>query len=397
MATTDIRTRLRQIALKVESTPGTDAIAGTPAAGDYVTCEATIRFSQDTVPNPVVTGAYDDAVPIPGALRAEISVAVPIVGSGAAGTAPEWGKLLTAAGMIETVTSSAVGVPTAAASGTATTVTAASPFGTTAQQYRGMPVLLAGNPAAGAIDVITNYTTGRAMTLAGGSAGTAGYSSALSSSTTLQIPVNVLYGPTSDDSLEKWLTIYSFADDLRYIVTGAKATGMSIALRDGGYAMLNMTFTGQVVSRNQAVSRPAGYTPVTRQPPLWRAGMSRLNNSLAACAAAGWDMGIRGAYLENPEAANGYDPAIMTGRSPRITIDPFAHSTNSPLRSGAMDAQSAWPYAAIWGSSAGNRFSLMCPSAVILDMNMGDRNGLGTDQIILAPNLIDAGWFLSCF
>ncbi len=397
MATTDVRERLSQIAFKVETTPGTDAIAGTPAAGDYVTCNATIRFNQDAALNPVETGAYDDGVPIPGALRAEISVQVPIVGSGTAGTAPEWGKLLRAAAMIETVTGSAVGAPTAATAGTATTATAQTPFGTTTQQYRGMPVLLAGNPAAGATDVIINYTTGRVATLAGGSVGATGYSPVLSVSTTLQVPINVLYSPTSDDSLESWLTVYAWQDELRHIVTGAKATSMSIALRDGSYAMLNMTFTGQVVSRFQNVTRPAGYAPVTRQPPLWRAGMSRLNNTLAAVASAGFDMGLRGSYLENPEAAQGYDPAIIVGRAPVVTIDPFAHSSNSPLRSGAMDAQSNWPFAAIWGSTAGNRFALSCPSGIILDMNPGSRSGMQTDQIVLRPNLIDAGFFLACF
>ena len=260
-----------------------------------------------------------------------------------------------------------------------------------------MPVLLAGNPSAGAVDVIRDYTAGRVMTLCGGSSGATGYSPVLSTSTTLQIPINVLYSPTSDDSLEKWLTCYAWTDKLRHIVTGIKATAMSISLRDGQFAMLNMTFTGQVVSRNQAVARPSGYTPVTRTPPLWRAGMSRLNNTLAACAAAGWDMGLSASYLENPEATQGYDPAVTTAANPRITIDPFAHSTNSPLRSGAMDANTAWPFAAVWGSTAGNRFALCCPSGVILDMNNGDRAGLATDQITIAPDQINAGFFLACF
>jgi hypothetical protein len=397
MTTAYIRQRIAQIAFRQETTPGTDIIAGTPVAADYVTCDASIRFSQDATPNPVETGSYDDQVPIPGALRAEISVQVPLVGSGAAGTAPEWGKLLAAAAMVETITAAAIGAPTAATAGTATTATAQTPFAATAQLYRGMPILLAGNPAAGAVDVVTDYTVGRVVTLAGGSPTTVGYSPVLSAVTTLQIPVNVMYRPTSDETLERALTIYAWTDDLRHVITGARATSMSIMLRDGGIAMLNMTFTGQVVSRNQAVARPAGYTPVTRQPPLWRAGLSRLNNTLAACATAGFDMGLRGAYLENPEAAQGYDPAVIIGRAPSITIDPFSHSTNSPLRSGAMDAQTSWSFAAIWGNTAGNRFALMTPSAIILDMNAGGRNGMQADQILLRPNLIDAGWFLACF
>lgn len=397
MPANDVRTRLSQIAFRLETTPGVDAIAGTPAASDYVTCQADVRFVQDSVPNPVETGAYDDLPPIPGALRAEITVTVPIVGSGAAGTAPEWGRLLLAARMTETVTAAAVGAPTAATAGTATTVTAQTPFGTTAQQYRGMPILLAGNPAAGAVDVVLDYTTGRVITLAGGTAGAAGYNPVLSTATTLQIPPNVLYAPTSDDSVEKWLTCYAWTDDLRHVITGCKATRFAIGLADARPAVLTMTLTGMVQSWSQTVTRPSGYTPVTRQPPLWRAGMSRLANRLAACASANFDMGLRAPYLENPEALQGYDPATITGAAPRITIDPFSHSTNSPLRSGAMDAQTSLPFAAVWGVSAGNRFALSCPSAVIVDMQPGERNELGVDQIVLAPNVANAAFFLACF
>lgn len=392
MAVTDIRARVSQIAFKQEVTPGTDSIAGTPVPADYVTCQASFRFSQDTTPNPVENGAYDDLPPIPGALRAEITVSVPLVGSGAAGTAPEWGKLLRAAGMIETVTAAAVGVPTAASAGTTTTVTVpTATFGSTAQQRRGMPVLLSGNPAAGATDVVLDYTAGGVMTLANS------YASALSATTLVQIPANVLYSPTSDDTLESWLTIYAWMDELRHVITGAKASRMAVGLTDGRPAALLMTFTGQVASRYQNVARPGNYTPVTRQPPVWRGGLSRLNRALAACQSANFDMGLRTAYPENPEAAQGFDPAILTGRAPRVTLDPFSHSTNSPTRSGAMDANTPIPYAALWGSVAGNRFALCTPSAVIVDLNPQERNELGVDAIALAPDQPNAGWFLACF
>ena len=49
--------------------------------------------------------------------------------------------------MIETTTAAAVGAPTAATAGTTSTITLGVPFGTTAQQYRGMPLLLSGDRA----------------------------------------------------------------------------------------------------------------------------------------------------------------------------------------------------------------------------------------------------------
>jgi hypothetical protein len=390
MATTDVRSRLSQIAFKVESTVGTDSIAGTPAAGDYVTCDATIRFTQDTTPNPVETGSYDSLPPIPGALRAEIQITLMMVGSGTAGTAPEWGRLLRSARMIETVTAAAVGAPTAAAAGTTTSATLATPFSTTAQQYRGMPILLTGNPAAGATDIVQDYTAGRVASF---------YRTytTLTTSTLAQVPVNVLYSPTSDDSAEAWLTVYAWTDELRHRIVGAKATRLAIGLTNGRPAALSMTFTGRVVDRFQNVARPTGYAPVTRQPPIWRSGMSQLNRALASVSSAGFDMGLSGYVPENPEASEGYDPAIITAAQPRVTLDPFSHSTNTPLRSGVMDAQSSATYGAIWGTTAGNRFALSAPASQVLDINMADRGGLAVDTIVLAPTIPDAGFFLACF
>ncbi|GGG51716.1 hypothetical protein GCM10010964_43610 [Caldovatus sediminis] len=388
--TTTIRKRLSMVAFRAETTQGTDAISGTPAPGDWVTCQAEIRFVQDQTPNPVVTGSYDDLPPIPGGLRAEIAVTLPVTGSGAAGTAPEWGKLLLACRMVETVTAAAVGAPTAATAGTATTVTAATPFGTTAQQYRGMPILLSGNPAAGSTDVVLDYTAGRVVTLA------KSYSPALDTSTLLQIPINVLYRPTSDETQEKSLTCYAYEDGLRHKILGCKGS-WSVALAAGRHAMLTVRLTGMVAAMNEAVALPTNYTPLTRQPPRWAGGVAQLNRALAACATASWDMAVRTAYPENPEAGEGFDPPIITGAAPRITLDPFSHATNTPSRSGAFRAGTPMPFAAQWGSVAGNRFALSCPSAQVVDLQPQERSELGVDAIALAPDTPDATMFLACF
>jgi hypothetical protein len=87
----------------------------TPVAGDYVTCNFSVRFSQDQSPNATETGAYEDLPPIPGGLRAEITATIQMAGSGAPGTAPEWGKLLRCCTYQETITATSVGAPTAAA------------------------------------------------------------------------------------------------------------------------------------------------------------------------------------------------------------------------------------------------------------------------------------------
>jgi hypothetical protein len=387
--TASIRTQLQRVAFRVESTPGVDVIGGgTPAAADYVTGRATIRFVQDTSANPGLTGAYDDLPPIPGGLRAEVSVSVPLAGSGTPGTAPEWGKLLRACRMIETVTGAAVGAPTAAASGTATTVTAATPFSTTAQQYRGMPLLITGTPVSQ--DIVLDYTAGRVITLA------RTYSPVLSASALLQVPINVLYSPTSDETLEQYLTCYGYVDGLRHRITGMKGT-FGVGLRSGAPAELMFMGTGIVVARDEPAALPTNFVPVTRQPPRWAGGMAQLNRSLVSCQGLRADMNVRTYYPENPEAAEGYDVPIITGAGPRITVDPFSHVTNSPLRSNAFRAGTPVPVAAMWGTVAGNRFALSCPSGQIIDLQEAERGSLRVDSIVVQPDQGDASIFLAQF
>jgi hypothetical protein len=387
--TTSIRTQLQRFAARIEVTPGTDVIGGgTPAAADYVTGRSTIRFIQDASPNPGITGGYDDLPPIPGGLRAEITVSIPLAGSGVAGTAPEWGKLLRACRMVETVTAAAVGAPTAAAAGSATTVTAAAPFVATAQIYRGMPLLITGTPVAQ--DVVLDYTVGRVITLS------RTYSPVLNTSALLQVPVNVLYGPTSDEAAEQYLTCYAYADGLRHRITGCKGT-FGIGLRSGAPAELMVMLTGIVVARDESSALPTNFVPVTRQPPRWAGGVAQLNRVNASLAAMRADMNVRTYYPENPEATEGFDPVIITGAGPRFTLDPFSHTTNSPTRSGAYRAGTPVPVSAIWGSVAGNRFALSCPSGQIIDLQESERGSLRVDSIVVQPDQVDASLFLAQF
>ena len=58
-------------------------------------------------------------------------------------------------------------------------------------------------------------------------------SPAASVSTLCQIPINVLYGPTSDEAQYKTCTIYFYADGLQWTFTGCQGT-WSLELTSGG-------------------------------------------------------------------------------------------------------------------------------------------------------------------
>jgi hypothetical protein len=392
------RTNIRQIAIKAETTAGIDAIAGTPASSDYVTCRADIAFQYDQFPNTAGTNTYDELPPIPGAARATVTLRMQMVGSGVAGTPPEWGKLLPGGAMIQTIT--ATPITGTATAGSASTVTLPVAFSATANAYQGMPILLGGNPAGGSFNLVGAYTTARLAYLTG-----ATYSPVLSTATSITIPANVLYSPTSNDDNEKWFTLYLWQDEIFYSLVGAKVVGLQIQLTSGAPAEMTVTLTGMVAQKFATVARPSGYTPVTRSPPIWRAASgatsglsaSRLNAAVANVRQVTFDLGLTGSYMENPEAINGYDPPILTKRAIRIRLDPFQHAVETPLRAALQDSAVPVPYVAVWGAGEGNRFALMSPSLQLLDHQSSARNDLGVDSLTFAPTLPDGGLFLVCF
>ena len=253
-----------------------------------------------------------------------------------------------------------------------------------------MPILLAGNPSAGATDVVVDYTTGRVVTLA------RTYSPVLSTSTTLQIPINVLYKPISDESQEVSFTCYAYNDGLRHKFLGMKGS-WSVGLQAGRPAAIVVRMTGIVGALNEAAATPAGFVPVTRQAPRWAGGVAQLNRARMDCAILTADMAVRTYYPESPEATEGYDVPIITGAGPRITVDPYSHTTNTVTRTSAWRAGTPMPIAAVWGSVAGNRFALSCPSAQIVDLQPQERAELGVDAIAMVPDTVDASIFLACF
>ena len=387
MSGTLLRQNQAQLAVRVETTPGVDIIAGGPAASDGVTCQfECMRQSVGNIENPTQGPSYNVPAPIVGGLIGMITATFRLVGAGAAGTAPDFGRLLRACRFEEVLTAAATG-PTAATTGTSTTVTLGATFGTTLNQYRGMPILLTGNPVAGASDLIVGYATDRTASLA------RGYSPVLSIGSSATIPANVLYRETSDPSIERSLTIYAYQNGLRHILVGCRGT-WSLRKRAGQPAEMTVQLRGRIVEWDVAVATPSGFNPITRQPPIWASGMSQLQNAVARLSEASFDAGVNLTDPTNPEALYGFEAPVVQTATPQLTLNPYSETATSPGRAGAFAIGSALPFAAIWGASAGNRFGVMCPSFVITDNRPTFDNGFRRDAITGRANLPDAGLFL---
>ena len=391
MSDTLIRARQAAVAVKVETTKGTDVIAGSPVAADFVASDCQVSFDQSTFPDPQYNGSLDAAPPAVGGLRPRFTLRMALRGSGTAGTAPEWGKLLRCCTMVETTTAAAVGAPTAAAAGTASTITAATPFAATANLYRGMPLLITGTTQDGISQTgITDYTVGRVATILHTASG------AFTTAATLQIPINVMYGPTSDETVYKTATVYLYMDGLLWTFLGCTGT-WGIEMNTGGIAYLVFSMTGQFGAKS-ATAFPAAATGIVRQtPPRFVGGVMRLNGAIARVRNFTLNAGIGTVLPDNPEASEGYDAAIPVERAMGGGIDPLMDTTNSVTLFTNFRTGVNMRLGAVFGTTAGNRFSLVVPSARVTQNNPTAREGLGVNAMTYACDGPDAGAYIAQF
>lgn len=391
MSTNLVRMKFAALAAKIETTVGTDVIAGSPAAADWIGTDCEVQFDPQVIDIPEYNGSLDRTAAQMGGLRPRLRLRMPLRGSGAAATAPEWGKLLRCCTFAETETSAAVGVPTAATAGTTTTVTAQSPFAATAQLYRGMPLVITG-VSAGTTGIV-DYTAGRVITV--GDTRTL-----MTTSSNLQIPINWRYSPTSDESVYKTATIYFYADGFLWTFTGCSGT-FSLELTTGGLGFLVFEFRAMMGTKT-ATSLPAGAatagnTRVAIVPPRWAAGKSQLNKELAQVRTLRIDAGVNVVLPDDPESTDGYGAAVPVERAVGGSMDPLMNTSNGAALFTAFKAGTQMSLMAIIGSSVGNRFLAICPLVKNVAMDPGNRDGLAAHGMTFQADGADAGFFLTAF
>lgn len=386
-----VRSRFAAVAAKVETTQGVDAIAGPPAAADWIAADVTVDFGERTAENPELTGSLDRAPGIFGGLRPTITLRMPLRGSGAAATAPEFGRLLRCCTYVETETSTALGAPTAlpASGHTTTSVTLANtPYAATAQAYRGMPLILSGVVAE--TTAIIDYTAARIAALG----------STLSESpvaTTLtQIPINWRYGPTSDEAVYRSATIYLYRDGMRWIFTGCIGT-WSLEMTSGEIGYLVFQMRGNLVSE-AAAALPANAVAIVRPtPPIWVAGRCQFRRTKAQLRTLRLEAGVGVVLPDDPEALEGVGPAVPIERDSTGTLDPLMNTTTQVALFEAIRQGQNMPFFAIVGSTEGNRFLITAPSARVQRRALGDREGLTSNEITVALDGADAALFITAF
>lgn len=372
-------TRRAAVLFKIESSEGVDA---SPSAGsDGVLVEAPrLTFNPNVIDTNEVTPSLDPADKIVGGMSVGFEFDIYLKGSGAAGTPPEWGKVLKCCGFAETITASAVPAsPEALASGaSAVQCTLGASATGTSELYLGMPVNFSSTVSG--TSFIWDYSAAKLTKL------TDTLGANLTTSTDYQIPINVLYLPASSSISSA--TIWFYQDGTLYKLTGCRGN-VAFNLQAGGPCKAHFSFMGQFESKIDAALPTVTYDGT--RPPVWKNGVFSINSVAAAASAFSLDMGGKIAQPDNPNALEGFDPAVITARAPQGSISPKETLVATRDIMADFRAQTKRPIHARFGSTAGNRFALTIPSALYLNQSLGDQNGYSKVDVPFHATGRDAG------
>lgn len=380
--TRTIRAQNALLLVAVEATPGAEVV---PSASTNAIKTANLQISWDVQqidPNEH-TGSLDTAAPIVGGAKVSLSFDVLLKGSGAAGTAPEWGKLMGACSWAETITAAAVPVAAeaCAAGGTTTTAVLGASASAVAQAYRGMPLLLSGTVAA--TTFISDYTAGKTATV------TDTLSAGPAVDTSYQIAPNVVYRPASVDPTS--LTAYVYMDGLLYKLTGVRGD-WTLTADAGGVGKLQFKMMGIF----QGESDAAVPVPVfdAGQAPVWRGGVMSLDRMPVALQTLTLNSGNNVTNPPNPNQSEGFDVAEILARNVNGSINPKKYLKATSDRLGKFRTGTAELLHARWGTAAGNRIAITLPAAQYTQYAHGNREGAVTTDLNFKAVGADSGGFL---
>jgi len=362
--------------LRLENQRG---VENAPNANDSLLVEnVRIQLDPQMTNTDEMTGSLDPKAPIPGGLRMTLTFDTYLKGAGSAGSAPEVGDLFKLCGWSETLVAE---VPTTAmattSSASSTIVQLSAPATAVAQYYRGSPLLLDGPNAGTVMTVVTDYTAGRMATLDRTLAGVAG------ASDDFTIPAHALYRPTSDRSLHKTGTGYLYTDGILWKLFGL-AGNFQLAMQSGGPGRVSWTLQGMFAGRTDTAKPTDSVFDATR-PPVWRnpdgySGSALLARQQIAMRQLTFGPQNQLAMPDNPNAAEGFDPGVVTSRNLQLSIDPLMPLLAVRDTIADMRAGSQYPFGATLGTGPGNRIALSAPAVQPTGMQPTERDRMWAEQ-----------------
>jgi len=354
------RTRNRLLLLKVEATPGTDAVP-TPAANAVRTSVPTWSPALEALDSNYAQESIDAADPITGGGSSSMRGQSKLTGAGTAGTAPDWGVIMRGGAMAELLT--AADVTGTAQAGTASSITLAAGASAVNDAYKGMPIELTGGTGGPSLIpraiIAYNGTTKVAMV-------TPNWTVTPDATSLYAIRKNARYVPVTQGQENLSAYLYNHGSAAGSQSKLAKSLGAmmawQIALQTGKLVDLNWTLMGILPGAPTDVAKPSAPTFTGADPEAFKAAQCYLNGVAVKLNSFGFDCGNGVAQFDDPAATHGKDTADITTRTQTGRLALAAAYTSTYDAVGDFIASTSRVLWLNWGSAVGKRVSLLMPA-----------------------------------
>lgn len=279
-----------------------------------------------------------------------------------------------------------------ATAGDATSITAQAPWSNTAQAYRGMPSLVSGNPATPFWTSIIDYPATRVAKLSDK------FGTPLDNTSIVSIPANMLYRPTSDDSVIKIASMAIYMDGVKWMFSDARGT-VRFEMTAAKTWMANFTLSALYVGKTDAAVPSVTYDAT--RPGVWRDSKCLINRGVAKVSSFTFDLSNNLVFPDDPNQQEGFATPEITARNMTFQADPLAtlvatRDLVSAFRNGDQQPIHASLVGGA-GAKPGQRIILNIPLGQYNGADPGDRNGLVTEQLRGKATGPDAGAFLAIY
>lgn len=386
----DYRTKNQLALVKIEASSGTEE-SPTPAANAVKVRDIQYSANFQMVDTNYMTGSLSKSAPIVGGGGVGMRLGAWLKGAGTGGTAPDYGPLLRACGLSETLT--AADVTGTAQAGAASTITLAAGASAVTDAYKGMVIVTDGGTGSGQTRVISAYDgTTKVATVV------PAWTTQPDATTTYTIPANALYRPVSTGLETATLWAYQHhnnpASNSRRRRLAGGAGSFDIGITPRGLASIDFTLTGLMPATPDDVAKPSDPTYQSSEPAPFLSASAYLGETAVKFSEFRLGTGGQVEQFDNPAAAYGYDPAAIIGRSftgrivPNLSLlssrDAFADFLASTSRSLWLN----------WGPAAGKRVSVFNPAVRYTGNEQTDVRGFTAEGIPFQATGDDAELFL---
>jgi hypothetical protein len=292
---------------------------------------------------------------------------VAIAGSGVAGTAPAWGKLLRVCKRSETVLAAAVAG--AATAGSASSLTLAAAASAVDDTYRNMEITATGGTGVGQSAIIKSYVGATKVATFYENVTTP-----FDATTTYSIGAQTVYSPV--DSGDDSGTFYAFIDRLKFIMLGTRGT-MVRTLDPLKVPVFTFTLTGLWGGYSDNATMPAGTVFTAWQKPLGVSAANTVGFLLHGFAANLYSYTVdEGNQVVHRDDIIGVEDVVITDRKPTGTV-----SIQSPLKAEHdyyADAQGTveGSMTVTHGTVPGNIVRFYEPAVTVGEPQPEDKNGV---------------------